>query len=75
MTAIILAFPEKPAPLPLVAAMARLEAALATQRVAIQEWRQQIAHLRDSMHGLGVSVQTYNIALGHLASTVSTPLA
>lgn len=51
-------------------AMIALEAAVATQRVAVAEWRKALGDLRTTMSGLGDSMRRYRGSLDALGERV-----
>ena len=52
-------------------ALAGLDEALTIQREAVADWRYALGNLRDSVRGLGSSLQTYNAQLCRLAERVN----
>jgi ABC-type transporter Mla subunit MlaD len=53
-------------------AMVALEAAVASQRVAVAEWRKALGDLRTTMSGLGDSMRRYRGSLDSLGERVGT---
>jgi chromosome segregation ATPase len=76
-SATIIPFPRSPQGTPtdpqerLRQALAGLEAALTIQREAVADWRYALGNLRDSVRGLGSSLQSYNEQLCRLGERVN----
>ncbi len=68
----IIAFPSRRPRLPpeeqLAAALARLQAAVVSQRAAVEQWRESIGALRIAVSQLGRSVQDMHASFGTLGA-------
>lgn len=52
-------------------AIAELDAALITQRMAVQSWKRAIGDLQGTVHGLGTSLRDYNAVLDGVGTRIS----